>query len=282
MCDYCGSFTDIDFTLGLNFWNQQPLKTLGYMFNKMEFAAKIRAAMQRQDEKEYWNLQHQYWDYYYRTYPAYLPPSIDTGEKYAMYLKVCADSSLSAATDQKIADKQKDLQNIQRYLQYKQVNGKTVVDSNVFFQMADYFIGFTKESFKDFYNNPNYAIMEELLPSTVHLKMKISQFVQVWLPYLTDEDQNRLIKQAGFSMEYVEIEQPPGHMGNCEHCQAELYMPEGSYRVYCEKCRKTTRVQSHFKCLSCGAENTVPDNPSKPVKCEFCGVENRLIKALFG
>jgi DNA-directed RNA polymerase subunit RPC12/RpoP len=199
-----------------------------------------------------------------------------------MYLKVCADSSLNAATDQSIADKQAELQNIQRYLQYKDVGGKKIVDPLVFLQMADYFIGFTKESFKNFYNDPNYSIMEELLPSTVHLKMKMSTFVQVWLPYLTEENQTKLLKMTGFSLEYVEIEQPPGHTGECAHCKAEIYIPSGSFKVYCEACHKTTKVQSQFKCSSCGAENPVPDNPSKPIECAYCGVENRLIKALFG
>lgn len=282
MCDYCGSFTDLDFTLGLNFWNQQPLKTLGYMWNKMQFQLDLQAAMRAQDERKYWELQYQYWDYYYKTYPAYLPPSIDTDQKYAKYLKVCADSSLKAATSQEIADKQMALRNIQNFLQYKNVNGKKVVDSKIFFQMVDIFITITKEGFADFKNDPDYAIMEELLPSAVHLKMKMSQFVQVWLPYLTDEDQTKLLKETGFSMDYVEIEQPPGHTGECSHCKAEIYIPSGSYKVYCEACRKTTKVQSVFKCSSCGAENEVPDNPSKPIECAFCGVENRLIQALFG
>ncbi len=282
VCDYCGSFTDIDFTLGMNYWNQSPITNIGYAFNKMEFARKIQAAMQRQDEKAYWQLQHDYWDYYYKTYPPYLPPSIDTPEKYAMYLKVCADSSLKSATSQEISNKQMALKNIQNFLTYHNEGGKTIVDSKIFFQMADIFISFTKESFANFYNDPNFSIMEELLPSGVHLKMKLSQFVQVWLPYLTEDDQVKFLKMAGFTSEYVEIEQPPGHAGNCEHCKAELYIPEGSYRVFCESCRKSTKVQSQFKCSSCGAEVEVPDNPAKPIECPYCGVENRLIKAMFG
>ncbi len=282
VCDYCGSFTDIDYTVGLDTWKESTIKTGVYMFNKVEFNYKLQAAMQAQDEKRYWQLQHEYWDYYYKTYPPYLPPSIDTPEKYTMYIKLCADMSLKSATDQGIADKQRDMQNIQRFLQYKKVGGKTLVDPVVFFQMADYYIGFTKDSFKDFYNNPDYAELEDLLPQSVHLKLKMSQFVQIWLPYLSDEDQTKLLKMTHFSSEYAEIQQPPGHSANCEHCKAEIYIPAGSFRVFCENCRKSNKVQSVFKCSSCGAENPVPDFPSKPIECAYCGVENRLIKALFG
>lgn len=283
VCDYCGSFTDIDYTLGLDFWNQSPKTTTAYMFNKIEFAAKIRDALMRGATKEYYTLQRQYWDYYYTTYPAYLPPSVDTPDKYKMYLDVCAESSTNYGFDLVTRQKQTTLNTMQQSLiYYKTPAGETKVRSEDFFRMAEFYINFTKESFKDFYSNPDYAVMLELLPPSVHLKMKISTFVQVWLPYLTEADGDRLLKLAGFSLEYVEIEKPQGSTGKCGHCQADIFIPGGSYKVYCESCRYTTKVQSVFKCMSCGAENTVPDSPYKPVVCQFCGTENRLIKALFG
>ena len=282
VCDYCGSFTDIDFAMGMDFWNASPAKTLDYSFNKIAFAGQLQNAFQSNDRTEYSRLQREYWDYYYRTYPAYLPPSIDTGEKYKVYLDVCASSSTNYAFDPSWKEKEKELNQLQQSLSYYQSPSGTKVNSGSFFKMADYYIGFTKESFKDFYNNPDYEIMNELLPSSVHLKMKVSMFVQVWLPYLTDEDVNKFLKQTGFSMQYMELEKPKGKKGSCEHCKMEMYIPEGSYKVYCESCHKTTKVERTFLCSSCGAQNIVPDNPSKPVDCEFCGVENRLIKRFFG
>jgi DNA-directed RNA polymerase subunit RPC12/RpoP len=282
MCDYCGSFTDIDFTLGMNFWNQSPLTNIGYAFNKMQMASRMQSAMRSGDKAGYYKLQREYWDYYYRTYPPYLPPSIDTPEKYAMYLDVCADSSTNYAFSPTNNDAQVKLAQLQQAVSYDYTGSSPKANPVPFFNMAEYFIGITKDGFKDFYSNPKYEIMNELLPQSVHLKMKVSMFVQAWLPYLTDADADRFLKLSGFTMEYVELDTPPGHKGECEHCKAEIYIPEGSYRVYCEACRKTTMVQRTIKCLSCGAENDVPDNPSKPIECAFCGVENRLIKGMFG
>lgn len=282
MCDFCGSFTDIDYTLGFDVWNEDPKKTEKYKAYKIQFVLNSKSALQRSAKEEYYKLQHEFWDYYYTTYPAYLPPSIDNPNKYKMYLDVCALSSTNSGFDIIMLQKQSTLNTRQQLLKYYQTNGVTKVETESFFNMADFFIDLTKEGFKDFYNNPDYTILNELLPQSVHLKMKLSSFVQIWLPYLTDDDAQRLLKMLKFSLEYVEIEQPPGRHGECEHCKAEIYIPDGSYKVYCEKCRKTTKVQAIFKCSSCGAENSVPDNPSKPVVCEFCGVENRLIKALFG
>lgn len=282
MCDYCGSFTDIDFTLGMNFWNQSALKNIGYAFNKMDYMQRMQYALQKGDKQEYWRLQRGYWDYYYRTYPAYLPPSINDGYKYRDYLDVCAESSTEVGFDPKWANYAARQQQLQAQLQYYQLNGQTKVQSEGFFKLVEFFVGITKEGFKAFYENPKYGVMNELLPESVHLKMKLSMFVQAWLPYLTDEDGDKFLKMTGFSMQYVEIEKPKGHDGACEHCGAKIYIPEGSYKVYCENCRKTTKVQQVFKCMSCGAENKVPEYPSKPIDCEFCGVENRLIQRMFG
>src|SRR5262249_23910499 len=124
--------------------------------------------------------------------------------------------------------------------------------------------------------------MHELLPETVHLKMKMSMFVQAWLPYLTDDDAAKLLGMLGFSNEYVEMERPKGRTIDCSGCKTKLFAPEGSYRVFCEKCRKSTNVNSVFYCTSCGSPNSVPENPGKPIDCERCGIANRLVRPLLG
>jgi DNA-directed RNA polymerase subunit RPC12/RpoP len=282
VCDYCGSFTDIDFAIGMDYWNSAPAVTLEYQFNKIAFAGKLQTALQNKDRSEYITLQREYWDYYYRTYPAYLPPSIDTGEKYKLYLDVCAESSTEYAFDDSIKEKGSMLNSLQQSLSYNQTPEGTKVVSDSFFKMAEFYISFTKDSFKKFYSDPDYQIMNELLPEKVHLKMKLSMFVQVWLPYLTREDEDKFLIDEGFSLQYTELEKPEGVTGNCEHCKAEIYIPEGSYKVFCESCHRTSKILRTFNCSSCGAQNSVPDNPSKPIDCEYCGVENRLIKAFFG
>lgn len=282
VCDYCGSFTDIDFALGMDFWNSVPAVTLNYQFNKIAFADRLHSAIQNMDRKEYSKLQRDYWDYYYRTYPAYLPPSIDTAEKYKLYLDVCADSSTDYAFDASVSEKVNTLNSLQQSMSYHQTPEGVKANSDTFFRMADYYINFLKESFKSFYGNPEFEIMNELLPEQVHLKMKLSMFVQVWLPYLTEADAERFLRSSGFSLQYTVLEKPAGRKGNCGNCNEEIYIPEGSYKVYCESCHRTTKILKTFLCSSCGAQNSVPDNPSKPVDCEYCGVENRLIKAFFG
>ncbi len=282
MCDFCGSFTDIDFAIGIETWTQDQATTLNYQARKMALMEKSQAALALGNREKYYEFQREFWDFYYRTFPAYLPPTIDTPEKYSLYLEVCAVSSVETGFDPKWQQYGQHQEQLQNALQYVNVNGQTKAESSGFFTLAEFFIRITREGMQAFYENPRYAIMHELLPEAVHFKMKTSMFVQAWLPYLTDGDADKLLKMLGFSNEYEEIERPPGTSVDCETCKVSLFAPEGSYKIFCEKCRKTTRVRSQFFCMSCGSPNDVSENPAKPIDCGRCGIANRIVHPYFG
>jgi len=282
MCDFCGSFTDIDFAVGMETWTQDQATTLNYQARKMDLMEKSQAAVALGNREKYFEFQREFWDFYYRTFPAYLPPTISTPDKYALYLEVCVASSAETGFDPEWQQYNAYQQQLQGALRYVQLNGRTLVESTSFFTLADFFIRITREGMRTFYENPRYSIMHELLPEAVHFKMKMSMFVQAWLPYLSDEDAAKLLKILGFSNEFEEIERPPGETVACETCGTSLFAPEGSYKIFCEKCRKTTRAKAQFYCMSCGSPNDVSENPAKPIDCARCGVANRIVHPYFG
>ena len=282
MCDFCGSFTDIDFTVGMEKWNESALNTLNYQVRKMQLMQAAESARGRGDRDGYCRSQYEFWDFYYRSFPAYLPPTIDTEEKYSMYLAICAESSTDSAFDPKWQQYGAHQQQLQAAVQFYQNGLERKAESSSFFALTDFFVKIMREGMRSFYENPRYAIMHDLLPETVHLKMKTSMFVQAWLPYLTDSDADRLLRMLGFSTEYVEIEHAAGQTVECSSCRNKVFAPEGSYRVYCEKCRRTTTIRKTFYCMSCGSPNDVSENPGRPVDCASCGIANRLISPLLG
>lgn len=282
MCDFCGSFTDIDFAVGIETWTQDQMTTMKYQARKMELMEKSQAAVAFGDRAKYAEFQREFWDMYYRTFPPYLPPSIDTPQKYALYLDVCVASSVDSGFDPKWQQYAAHQQMLQNSIRYVNVDGHTKAESTSFFALADFFVRITREGMRSFYEDPRYAIMHELLPEAVHFKMKTSMFVQAWLPYLTDADADKFLKMLGFSNEYEEIERPPGETIECSTCKMRLFAPEGSYKIFCEKCRKTTLVKAQFFCMSCGSPNSVSENPAKPIECVRCGVANRIVHPYFG
>ena len=58
VCDFCGSFTDIDYTVGFDVWNEDPVKTEKYKSSKIQFVTKAQNALQRNAKEEYYKLQY--------------------------------------------------------------------------------------------------------------------------------------------------------------------------------------------------------------------------------
>lgn len=282
MCDFCGGFTDIDFAVGIETWNQDPGATVGYQFKKADLMSRSQAALAAGDQTQYYWLQREYWDFYYQTFPAYLPPTIDNVEKYNVYLDVCAASSVESGFDPKWHQYAARQQQLQAAVTYVPTAAGTKAEGRSFFVLAEFFVTVMRDAMRIFYEDERYAVMRELLPEQVHLKMKTSMFVQAWLPYLTDQDADRLLKMLGFSNEYEEIERPEGDTVECSNCKAGIFAPRDAYRVFCEACRHTTAIKSKFFCMSCGSPNAVPDDPSKTIACDRCGIANRLIRGHFG
>ena len=184
ICDFCGAFTDIDFSIGIETWEQNKSITIKYQMAKADLMGRSQAALGRGDRDGYYHLQREYWDLYYRSFPAYLPPTIDTDEKYAVYLEVSAVSSVESGFDPKWQKYAAHQQLLQGLIQFSQEGGQSSAESSSFFALAEFFVRITREGMRTFYENPRYAIMHRLLPEAVHFKMKTSLFVQAWLPYL--------------------------------------------------------------------------------------------------
>ena len=281
VCDFCGTFTDVDFEQGLDAWNRNPKRTEKYTREKLKFESTLAELLGKNKKDSYKKVQFEYWDFYYKTYPEYLPPTITTDEKYKMYVDICADVSTVYAFDPNWAKKAGEQALLQQGISYNAEDGKTYADTIPFFKLTDFFINYVKEANADFYANPDYKIMLELLPPNVHFKMKMSMYVQAWIPYLREKDVKKLLQQTNFTAEFVDMQPRDGKHQPCQFCQKDIFVLDGSYKVNCEHCLKVNTVQNIFHCISCGTENQVPENPAKPINCISCDTENRLLEGWF-
>ena len=263
-------------------WNESAFTTTVYQLKKAKIMSQCQSALAAADQRSYYNLQKIFWDLYYRTFPTFLPPSIDTDPKYAIYLEICSVSSAETAFESKWAEYGQKQQRLQAAVTFQFTTQGQKAESKRFFVLAEFFMSITREGMQAFYRDPKFNIMDELLPEPVHMKMKTSMFVQAWLPYLTSDDAARLLEMTGLNLEYTEIRDPIGSVARCKHCSTDLFIPEGSYKIFCENCRKMNRLRESFYCASCGSPNELPDNPGKPLNCVNCKTENRLIAPLFG
>lgn len=284
MCDFCGNFTDIDHTMGMDVWTKDEKRTNAYNHRKLKFESDLAELLRNKKEQEYYNMQYEYWDMYYKTFPEYLPPNIQQGEVYKKFVEIGARSSTDYyfKPDPNLAKMEKKFNALQQKIKYETKGGKTVANGEAFFPFMRAYVEYMHASMKDFYEDPQYAIFNDLLPMDVHTKMKLSMFVQGWLPYLSKEDGDQFLKELHYSNEYTEMQPLDGQDIDCSHCKEKIFAPKGSFKVYCEKCHTTNKVQQVYHCVSCHDANPVPDDPAKEVMCNSCKTVNRLITPLHG
>jgi DNA-directed RNA polymerase subunit RPC12/RpoP len=283
VCDFCGSFVDVDLTVSMKAWYDDPKRVDTYNHKKAKIEAQFVELHRAKKKDEYFKLQWEYWDMYYRTYPEYLPPTIHFDDVfYKDYIDICADSSTEAIFSKKFQDVVKAQFNYQAELEYYTEDNVTRVRGEGFFKMVHFHVKEQEASLKEFYANPKYALVEKLLPYEAHLKMKLSTLVQGWMPYLTDNDAQHLMKITGFAHEYIDAPEAKGKHINCEHCEKEMFAPENAWKVYCESCHRMNAISKTFQCSGCGVENVIPTFPTGALSCSACGTENRVLVPLFG
>ncbi len=284
VCDFCGSLVDIDLTLSMSLWKSDAKQTKNFQRASAEIQSELTTLLRIKNKEAYFEQQVKYWMLYYDTFPAYLPPTIPThSQAYADYIAICADSSTTSAFDPAynkiVARQNKDVKALQYYYAS---NGVVKVKPTEFFKMVQHHLTAQQEALRAFYENSKYKVIKDYLPHTVHLKMKISNLVQGWLPYLTDVDAKHFLEITGFATEFIDLPTIEGRESKCFYCNHLLFVPTGSVKVHCEKCHQTNIIQNNFNCFGCGYQNAIPLSPVSSLNCTSCGTANRLITPQFG
>ncbi|MDF1547090.1 MAG: hypothetical protein P1P88_04675 [Bacteroidales bacterium] len=281
VCDYCGFMIDVDYLAGLQVWKHSQEHTEKYIEMKAKFETNSAKYLKQKNEQEYWKEHYNYWDFYYTHFPEYLPPTVAPGEKYRLFIKAAADMALEAMHKTKSPLTEKYNLAYQN-LEYYQENNKNYVKYPSFLKMISAYLELLQESFETIYNNPEYNIMHNVLPEKFHVKMKLSQITQVWLPYLKEKEAEYFLESYGLKYEYTEAKEPHRYELFCESCGKENHVPVGALVCICEHCRQHQVLKKFVTCLGCGCENELPDNWNHHITCKACNTKLRVVQPLFG
>ena len=111
----------------------------------------------------------------------------------------------------------------------------------------------------------------------VPLRMEYSYFCQAWLPHLSPEDGERLLKMFGLAAEYDEFKPVETETRKCGCCGSDIQALPGAHQVVCENCGFTIDVNSHpIPCSKCGALLSFPVSADH-VACPYCSTDNRRV-----
>jgi hypothetical protein len=134
VCDYCNCFTDIDFAVGMDVWNKNPKRTNRYNKEKLKFESQSADLIKQKNKEGYYKMQINYWDFYYKTFPEYLPPSLYKPEDYTLFLNICAKSMSDYVFNNPLKHLEEEYTRLQEKVVYKSVKDKTVAESTSFFK----------------------------------------------------------------------------------------------------------------------------------------------------
>jgi len=114
-------------------------------------------------------------------------------------------------------------------------------------------------------------------PPGVAIRMEYSTFCQGWLPHLSPEDGERLLKLYGLDAEYDEVKPQQTEARRCGCCGNEIQVLPDARQVVCDFCGFTIDVDSEaVPCRKCGALLSFPVS-SNHLNCPYCNTDTRRV-----
>lgn len=113
------------------------------------------------------------------------------------------------------------------------------------------------------------------VPAELMARIDGSAFAQEWLPHLSAEDGDRLLRESGLGGDYVEAEVVPIERGACSRCATTMSIPRGARRALCESCGAIAEIGGvSIRCPACGAPVELAATAAR-ASCGFCHAEVR-------
>ena len=114
-------------------------------------------------------------------------------------------------------------------------------------------------------------------PAGVALRMEYSTFCQGWLPHLSAEEGERLLKFYGLTAEYDEYQPKQTDLHHCGACGAEVHSLAGARNVVCESCGHIIDIEGGaVPSLNCGAQLAFPVSVNH-LLCPYCNTDTRRV-----
>ena len=121
------------------------------------------------------------------------------------------------------------------------------------------------------------ALDPDNAPPGVPLRMELSTVAQGFLPHLSPEDGQKLLKMYGLSGEYTEVRPLDTATRQCGNCGSRIVIVPDAREVICDTCYHPIDVQSQpLPCQKCGNPLSFPVDADR-IACPYCGTENRRV-----
>lgn len=279
VCDFCASLVDVDITLGEKEYDPGSEKTQYFEIQQNYLNNHAAEAFENNDKDAYYNARYKFWEVYLDVYPNYILPTIAPNQL-EMWIRISAHSDTYFQFKEGGEEDRQKQQVANDAITWIQSDGNNFAEINSFMHALKTYHDVLVSDLKEMRELKNLELLSELFPLEIAIKKELSSFVQMWLPYLDEETQDRMLEFTNLKPEYIDL--PPIKIEDkpCSSCNHMLQVPEGSIKSRCNECN-TENTWQKVMCVSCGGENDLPNNWHETISCAYCTSEIRVINKVF-
>jgi DNA-directed RNA polymerase subunit RPC12/RpoP len=276
-CDYCGALMDYDFRLANTNTNAGLTNTV---FHRLiaQVQMPLMQAQTRGDKEALRAIYKQVFTQWLQECPMAASPRAQTDlvfrEQMVNYQAECA---VVKDLDPRQVPLNAQMNNLVAALQRIPVPGGAWRVAGDFWSYAAVFKQQMEMTYELLHQQGVDAMDPDHAPAGVPLRMEYSTFCQAWLPHLSPEDGERLLKFYGLNAEYDEVKPQPTDVHKCGICGAEMHTLNGAHKVVCNNCGHTLDIDSgDVPCQKCGAMLAFPV-AADHVVCPYCSTDTRRV-----
>jgi DNA-directed RNA polymerase subunit RPC12/RpoP len=276
-CDYCSALMDYDFRLANANTNAALTNTV---YGRL--IAEVHAALNAAKANEDWDTVRRLYTRVYRDWikecPMAVSPRAEHDESFReQMVEYLTESALTKDRDPEQVPLEADMLRLSSALGRTPVPGSAWRVSGPFWEYAETFKKQMERVYAKMDENGVLARDPDQAPAGVPIQMEYSTFAQGWLPHLSHEDGEKLLKFYGLSGEYDEFKPLDTDKRQCGNCGSEMHVLPDAREVICETCYHPIDVDSQpLPCQKCGAALSFPVDVDR-IACPYCSTENRRV-----
>ena len=272
-CDYCGSLIDYDFRIANADTNAGLTNTVFHRL-MLHYEIPLVQARARGDRAEYRRMYREVYAKWIAECPLAVSPRAKNDPLFREQLVIYyAESAVTKDMDPQQAELEARMNALAPALQRIPTPGGAWMVAGPFWQYAEVFKEQMEKAYALMHKLGVDAMDPDKAPPGVAVRMEYSTFCQAWLPHLSPQDGERLLKMYGLSAEYNEAKPLAGDHRKCGCCGSLIMALPGAKQVVCENCGYTIDVASQgMPCSKCGALLSFPV-ASNHITCPYCSTD---------
>jgi len=279
VCDFCASLVDVDITMGEKEYNPGSEKTQYFEIQENYLNHHAAEAYENGDKEAYYNTRYKYWQVYLDVFPNYILPTIAPSQL-EMWIRISAHSdTYFQFKEGGDIDRQRQKE-ANDAIQWYQKNGNNFAEMDSFIHATKTYKEVLYNDLKEMRGLEGLELLNEVFPLEIALKKELSSFVQMWLPYLEKENQDKLLVCTGLDAKYIDLIPVAIKEKPCSNCSHILQVPDGAIRSRCSECN-AENTWGKVICVSCNGENDLPNKWHETIACQYCTSEIRVIDKVF-